>query len=251
MKKIFYFYRIFAKLFSFFVFGFGTVLLFLLIFPFVRLFSRSKIRFQMRSRKILHHGSAFAVKFICLIGLFKIEISPGDKKILREAKSSILVANHPAFVDSFLLISLLPCTDFVAKDALSSKNFLSPVVNTFFMTNSMPLEKMIERTRENFSLGGTLALFPEGTRSPENALNPFKKGAARISLATGAPVVPVVLGGNGRCGMRKGDKFWQVNPDSRYIYEISVGKPIFPQGFSFLPPAIAAKRMTEKIRSAF
>lgn len=43
--------------------------------------------------------------------------------------------------------------------------------------------------------GHSLIIFPEGTRSRDGSLGPFKKGAFRIAIANGLPVVPVsVLG---------------------------------------------------------
>lgn len=249
MNKILYLYRIFAKLFAFLIFGIGTILIFVTVFPFLFIFSRSKLKFQLRARKVLHSGSVFVMKVLEIIGLLKIEISKEDKKKLHDVKSAIIIANHPAFFDSFLLISLLPCTDFIAKSALSSKNFLSIVVNTLFMTNDMPFDEMLVRSKNNFDKGGTLALFPEGTRSLPTGQNRFKKGAARISLATNRPIIPVYIGGNEKIGMRKGDKVLQVNPNEPYIYKLSVKQPIFPNEFLNLPDAIAAKRFTTKLKT--
>ena len=43
--------------------------------------------------------------------------------------------------------------------------------------------------------GYSLIVFPEGTRSTDEELLPFKKGAFRIAIDTGLPVVPVVIDG--------------------------------------------------------
>ncbi len=54
------------------------------------------------------------------------------------------------------------------------------------------MRKMAERMRSEQL---TLFVAPEGTRSPDGALQPFKKGAFHIAMASGAPIVPVVTTG--------------------------------------------------------
>ncbi len=41
----------------------------------------------------------------------------------------------------------------------------------------------------------TVFIAPEGTRSPDGALQPFKMGAFHVALASGAPIVPIVIDG--------------------------------------------------------
>jgi 1-acyl-sn-glycerol-3-phosphate acyltransferase len=78
--------------------------------------------------------------------------------------------------------------------------------------------------------GGALAgIFPEGTVNPEPAagLMRGRKGAARIALATQAPVVPVGIWGTQARWPRSGLHFrrpW------RPVVAISYGEPIRPQG---------------------
>ncbi|WP_328992084.1 1-acyl-sn-glycerol-3-phosphate acyltransferase [Kribbella sp. NBC_01245] len=43
--------------------------------------------------------------------------------------------------------------------------------------------------------GGVWGIYPEGTRSPDGRLYRGKTGAMRVALATGAPVLPVVVTG--------------------------------------------------------
>jgi 1-acyl-sn-glycerol-3-phosphate acyltransferase len=41
--------------------------------------------------------------------------------------------------------------------------------------------------------GQVLAIFPEGTRSPDGALQSVREGAAMLALRSGAPVLPVAV----------------------------------------------------------
>ena len=87
------------------------------------------------------------------------------------------------------------------------------------------LEESIETIR-----GGALAgIFPEGTVNPEpeTGLLRGRKGAARIALATGAPVVPVGIWGTQDRWPKPGLHFrrpW------RPVVAISYGEPISPGG---------------------
>jgi 1-acyl-sn-glycerol-3-phosphate acyltransferase len=56
--------------------------------------------------------------------------------------------------------------------------------------------------------GYSLIVFPEGTRSRDGDLHEFKKGAFRMAIATGLPVVPVTINGT-----------WEVwPPESKLFY---------------------------------
>jgi 1-acyl-sn-glycerol-3-phosphate acyltransferase len=51
--------------------------------------------------------------------------------------------------------------------------------------------------------GLSLAFAPEGTRSPDGGLLPFKKGAFVLSIETGLPILPVTIDGTARCLPKK------------------------------------------------
>lgn len=55
--------------------------------------------------------------------------------------------------------------------------------------------------------GYSLIVFPEGTRSRDGALHPFKKGAFRMAISTGLPVVPVTVNGT-----------WEVWPPGSKLF---------------------------------
>jgi 1-acyl-sn-glycerol-3-phosphate acyltransferase len=68
--------------------------------------------------------------------------------------------------------------------------------------------------------GYSLIVFAEGTRSRDGELHPFKKGAFRMAIATGLPVVPVTINGT-----------WEVwPPGSKLFYKgranVIINEPI-------------------------
>ena len=60
-----------------------------------------------------------------------------------------------------------------------------------------------DRSAQRFSLealadGRPIALFPEGTRSPDGRMKAFKPGASFLAMRSGAPVLPVGIAGTQR-----------------------------------------------------
>ncbi len=238
--------HVFLKFFVFVMFGIMSFLVSVTLFPFLRIFVHPREKFMRLCRRILSLGLRVMIRISCILGVINVQVS--DLKKLRSLKSAIVVANHPSMIDSVLLVSFLPCTDFIAKSSLKKSGVLGLIVSKLYIPNSMEYNALIERCKENFTAGGTLALFPEGTRSLASGQRRFKKGAARLSLATGCPIVPVHIGGNDKRGLRKHDNFIWLPKEKTYRYVFTVKDLIYPDEFKNLPMPIAAKHYTEKIR---
>lgn len=240
-----YFFHIIGKLLSLTIFGVGTVLLSIICFPIGKLIFRKKISFRYHMRHFVYVLFQFFIGFMWIVGVIKIKVN--KKGYLNKLRSAIVVANHPAYLDSPVMIAQLSHTSIIAKASLSKKNIMHAVINELYMPNSLPYEEMLARAKEDLAYGNTIMLFPEGTRSTPYGQNHYKKGAARISLATGCPIIPVYIGGTSKKGLGKGDKVLQFAPKSRYIFDLQVKEPVYPEEFKGLPEAIAAKRMIRKI----
>ncbi|MFM2076115.1 MAG: hypothetical protein RJA49_5 [Actinomycetota bacterium] len=86
--------------------------------------------------------------------------------------------------------------------------------------------------------GEPLVLFPEGERKSGPLVQPLFEGAAYIAAKTGAPIVPVGIGGSERA-MPKGAKF--IYPRKLHVI---VGEPIT------VPTTGTAKEQREAMRAA-
>jgi 1-acyl-sn-glycerol-3-phosphate acyltransferase len=78
----------------------------------------------------------------------------------------------------------------------------------------------IRRVKELLNAGISVLFFPEGTRSKDGQLLPFKPGGFAVAVETGVPVVPVTVNGS-RAIMPSGD--WKVRAGE---IEIVLSKPI-------------------------
>jgi 1-acyl-sn-glycerol-3-phosphate acyltransferase len=78
----------------------------------------------------------------------------------------------------------------------------------------------LKKANERMKDGVSLVIFPEGTRSTEGELLPFKRGGFLLAVKTGTPIVPVTINGSGAI-LPKGD--WRIRGGE---IEVIVGAPV-------------------------
>src|SRR3954466_15413505 len=108
------------------------------------------------------------------------------------------------------------------------------LVRAFDLAGFVPLERgnrdqslpAIERAAEALRDGNSFLIFPEGTRSRNGELLPFKKGGFIMALKGQAPVVPVAIAG-AREAMKKGSLI--IRP---VRVTVSFGSPIETAGLT-------------------
>jgi len=111
-----------------------------------------------------------------------------------DGKPCVFVSNHRSHFDVAAILGFVPGINrFTAKKELFREPVLGLVMRTMGM---IPVdrdhpEKAIERLKRLRSDGHSLVFFPEGTRSREGVLGPFKKGAFVTAIELGLPVVPI------------------------------------------------------------
>jgi 1-acyl-sn-glycerol-3-phosphate acyltransferase len=110
----------------------------------------------------------------------------------------IITPNHQSHFDIVALLGFLPGNNrFAAKKELFKEPILGAVMRTLRM---IPIDRddgsgSIDRLRALEQRNFSVIIFPEGTRSRDEGLRPFKKGAFVSAIELGIPVVPVVCKG--------------------------------------------------------
>lgn len=148
---------------------------------------------------------------------------------IREGRQpAVFIGNHSSLFDPPLMISTLPCHPvFVAKRELAWVPFLGWVIalaGFIFIDRRHRGRAMasLNQAAHRIHDGQSIAAFPEGTRSTDGRLLPFKKGIFALALEAGVPLVPVAVFG-GADILAKGD--WRVSPGT---YRMRVGAPVVP-----------------------
>lgn len=129
--------------------------------------------------------------------------------LLEQVPQCVYVANHLSLLDIPLIGSFID-RDYrwLAKEQIFQVPFmgwhlaLAGHIRVHRKDKSRNRE-LPERIHEAVRQGGSLLFFPEGTRSENGELQPFKIGAFRTAIDEGLPVVPLVVRGTNRL-MRKG-----------------------------------------------
>ncbi|MFJ4684297.1 lysophospholipid acyltransferase family protein [Streptomyces sp. NPDC091377] len=126
-----------------------------------------------------------------------VEHIPGDGPV-------ILAGNHLTFIDSVLMP--LVCDRqvfFIGKDEYVTGKGLKGRVMAWFFTGvgMIPVDRdggkggvaALMTGRRILEEGRVFGIYPEGTRSPDGRLYRGRTGIARLTLMTGAPVVPFAM----------------------------------------------------------
>lgn len=125
--------------------------------------------------------------------LFRVELSPADRKAIASLRGAVVVANHPSLIDIVILVSLMGESVCITKAAAGRNPFMRVIVRNVLIVNDGPIE-VLERARRALSQGMNVIVFPEGTRTPVDAeKHVFHRGAAQIALRTAAPVETVFI----------------------------------------------------------
>jgi 1-acyl-sn-glycerol-3-phosphate acyltransferase len=117
------------------------------------------------------------------------------------SRTYIFMANHTSNLDPPLLLPLLPRrTSVLVKKELFRVPLLGWAMRMASLVavdrkNRDAAIESVRRAAEVLSSGLDMTVFPEGTRSPDGELLPFKKGPFHLAMETGVPVVPITIVG--------------------------------------------------------
>jgi glycerol-3-phosphate dehydrogenase (NAD(P)+) len=156
----------------------------------------------------------------------------------------IVASNHRSFFDPFLIGGILPWRrpmNYVAKVEL----FRNPIqawwisrLGAFPIRRGESDEDSMTTARMVVERGGTVCIFPEGTRIRSGSLADPKRGVGRLALETGAPVLPTAVIGTEH--VRRG---WKIRP--RRV-SVRLGRAIrFPRATE--PSQALAEKVTQRI----
>lgn len=125
--------------------------------------------------------------------------------------AAILASNHRSFLDPFVIGALTRRpVYYMAKRELFERPlqaWLLSALGAFPVDRGAGDEQAMETARRLLERGECVAIFPEGTRIRRGPLGAPHRGVGRLTLQTGAQVVPIAVIGTER--VRRG---WRIRP---------------------------------------
>ncbi len=160
-------------------------------------------------RKVVLHGftSFWAALYTWFNPAWPLEIR-GREKIER-GRAYVMVSNHLSLIDIFVLFRLFRHFKWVSK----IENFRLPFIGWNMALNRYiklrrgdraSVAQMLRHCEEALSQGSSIMMFPEGTRSMDGKLRPFKPGAFSIAHKSRCPVLPIVIEGTSHALPKRG-----------------------------------------------
>jgi 1-acyl-sn-glycerol-3-phosphate acyltransferase len=145
---------------------------------------------------------------------------------------AIFASNHESAIDIWVLLRIIPRNSlrFVAKREL----FGIPIFGWYLRKaryvevdrqNHTRAVAALARGAELVRGGTSLIVFPEGTRSADARVHPFKKGPFVLAMEAGVPIVPVAISGAAAVTPKRAI---EVHPGT---VRVAFGKPLSPRDF--------------------
>jgi 1-acyl-sn-glycerol-3-phosphate acyltransferase len=183
-----------------------------ILFPFSFLTWLFTVLFDKR-RYILHKFTCTWSDIVLSINPYwKVRVEGKDK--IKPHKVYVMVSNHQSGADILVLFKLHRHYKWVAKQSLFYTPFIGwnmwlngyiSIVRTRGRSKLMMMDKAAKAVRD----GNSVMLFPEGTRTRDGKIQPFKTGAFRLALDTRSDILPIAIKGT----------FEAINKDSLLIHK--------------------------------
>lgn len=244
-----YAWRVLATGWCFFSFSLGGLLLTLTAFPIIRLCWRDADQRRDRAQRVIHQSFRFFIGQMVWLGIMSVELRHAER--LRELQGVLVLANHPTLIDVVLLISLMPRADCIVKEALWQNRYLGGVVRAAQYIPNRGAEQLVRDCGAALTKQRPMIVFPEGTRTVPGEPFRFQRGAAHVALATGCPMVPVIL----TCTpptLTKATRWYQI-PPRRFHVRLAVLEPITAQQIIApgTEPPLASRQLTRWLQQFF
>jgi 1-acyl-sn-glycerol-3-phosphate acyltransferase len=147
-------------------------------------------------------------------------------------KPAIYLSNHQSTIDIPCLYMAVPVPfRWVAKRELKWVPFIGwylAAAGHVFVDRSRRERAIasLKAAGEKIRRGTSIMVFPEGTRSDDLRILPFKKGPFALALEAGVPLIPIAVEGSGKL-MPKNR--WSITPGPIHV---KIGKPIEPAEYA-------------------
>ncbi|MBN8225239.1 MAG: 1-acyl-sn-glycerol-3-phosphate acyltransferase, partial [Xanthomonadales bacterium] len=136
----------------------------------------------------------------------------------------MLVANHVSWLDIMVVHAVCPEARFVSKAEVRHWPLVGRLVgaaDTLYIERERKRDalRVVHQCAEALRAGDTVAVFPEGTTGPGDALLPFHANLLQAAIAVAAPLQPVAL--------RFADRRHAVSPHALWLGDTTLAQTLW------------------------
>ena len=163
---------------------------------------------------------------------------------------AVLLANHESYLDSAVLVAVLPAElTFVVNERLPNAPLIGPLIQAgrcIVVDRNSVAQRIRGANAIESALrrGHSLCLFPEGTFTAGPELLPFRLGGFAAAVELQRPIVPITLNGTRRV---LPDGAWRL---SSHAVSVTIHEPIFPRERGFQEALRMRSEVRRQIESA-
>ena len=167
-------------------------------------------------------------KLWCILMFIRIEVK--GRENIDKKTSYVFIANHQGAYDIFLIFGYLNHNfRWMMKKSLEKIPFVGFAckISEQIMvdrSSASAIQKTMETAKTILRGGISLVVFPEGSRTPDGKMKPFKRGAFMLATEFGLPIVPLTIDGSYNVMTKKSK--W-INPGKIIL---TIHKPISQPG---------------------
>ena len=191
---------------------------------------QQKVQEILAPKPIVEVAFYLLAKVVHLLAIVLFRLKARGKEHLPRDFPYLICSNHLSFLDAFFLVAPLPYriikrifflgyADYFNRPVLS---FLGRLIKVIPLDADRHLRQALRLGAEGVSKGFVLCVFPEGERSIDGTLKPFRKGPAILAKEMGVPVVPTAIVGTYEVWPRGVDKI-RLHP-----VEVRFGEQVDP-----------------------
>jgi len=239
-------WRLIGTALSFAAFGIGALILAVPI-TLNRLVPGPPTARARRGQYLVHRAFALHLWLMETLGVMRCRTHNLDRL---NRPGQLVIANHPSLIDVVCLIAQLRHANCIVKHQLWRNPFtVGPVAGAGYISNQDSLT-MVDQAVTWLRDGGTMVIFPEGTRTRPGQPLRFQRGAANIALRAHCRLTPVCV----RCApttLTKAEPWYRI-PHRRFLIDLRVGDdielaPFLGEGVT----PLAVRRLTHYLEQRF
>jgi len=189
---------------------------------------------------LLHLFTSFwACLYLWTMPAWRVSLEGRER--IRRRETYLIVSNHQSQLDVLVAFRLFFPFKWVSKAEVFQLPFIgwNMALNQYVKLrrgDKVSIERIMAACRRHLARGSSVFFFPEGTRSADGALKPFKPGAFLLAHEMGLPILPIAINGT-RLALPK----YSLNFHGHHHIRLQVLDPIAYDAFRHLSVAATAE----------